>query len=92
MTPTPTPTKPIPILLSPQEPVSHLVDPTGSNVLVTYPGFQWRQPGQNFGLSLVGHRIVIPHIVERIGVVKRVDVVVGVMLRHFCVSRVLKIV
>ena len=75
-------TNPIPIFLSLQKPVSHLVNPTGSNVVVSSLGFEWRQPVQNFGL-LVGYGVVISHIVKRYVDVKAVDIIAAMMLRHF---------
>jgi len=82
---------PVPVFLGLQEPVSHLVDPTGSNVLVPYPGLKWRHPGQNFR-HLVSHHIVIPHIVKITGSVKAVEIIVVVMLRHFVPSAASRVV
>ena len=40
----------------------------------------------------MGHRVVIRHIVKRIGIIKRVDIIVEVVLRHFVCFAILKVV
>jgi len=82
------PTKPVSIFLRLCEPVSHPLDPTALDVVVSYVRFEWRYPGQNFRPLMI-HCIIICHIVNDI---ERVDVVGDVMVGHFGFFVVLKIV
>ena len=84
-------TKPISIFYSLYEPVSHLVDPAGLDVVVPYLGFKRRQPGQDLRL-LVNQCAVIPHIVNRIISIKTVDIVIDVGFRHYKFFAILRVV
>ena len=85
-------TKPILIFLCSQKPVSNMFNSVGSNVIVPYRGFQWRQPPENLSPRAdvrdikIGGRI---GIIERVrkggGGTSMVRVVTcdGIRLRHF---------